>query len=115
MESILVIFGLLVIGLLVALVVLGALMYTNMRHMCGTSDRISSITHSSAIKLEAAHQKLAASIAPMAAALAPMAAAAAAAAASATAASGGVDANNAASAPMVAKSATSTFSPSGPR
>src|SRR5579862_3357320 len=99
MESILVIFGLLVIGLLVALVVLGALMYTNMRHMCGTSDRISSITHSSAIKLEAAHQKLAASIAPMAAAIAPMAAAAAAAAASAnapTAAAGaGVAANKA--------------------
>lgn len=80
------VFGLVVVGLLIALVVLGALMYTNMKQMCCTSDQIMNNSKDAQEKLEAAQAKMALVLAPLAIAAAIEQKKAAAAAAAATAA-----------------------------
>lgn len=65
MERALIIGGLIVIGLLVALVVLSALMYSSMKNLCRTSDELAAALKMSQTKLEAAaHLKMATTVAP---------------------------------------------------
>ena len=47
-------FGLVALGLLVALVVISVLLYNNIKHMCVTSDEIAATSKQSQAKLEAA-------------------------------------------------------------
>lgn len=59
--------ALVVIGLLVALVVFGAMMLSKMSTMCCTSEEIAANAKDTQAKLEAANAKLAAVLAPLAA------------------------------------------------
>ena len=82
MDGWIVLFALVTIGLLIALVVLGALMYSKMSEMCCTSEDLAANAKETQSKMEAANTKLGQILAPIAP-LIPLAVATAAASAAA--------------------------------
>ena len=66
MNAWLVFYALIVLGLLIALVVISALVYSNIKRMCATSSELHATSKAAQIKMEAAQLKMAAALAPIA-------------------------------------------------